>query len=187
MKNYPIMAKFDTGFDIAMINNIKNYVSSSTNLAPATTGIDGQLRLSIRNCLSSNIEDTYWIVRLLESYILEVNKKLFRYDLNGWHDSLQYLFYDGKGAGYKWHSDIGAEPTETGIRKLSLVLGLSDINEYEGGELQIILDGRTDMETIKLGLGECVIFPSSTIHRVRPLKSGRRETIVGWYAGPDFR
>jgi len=43
------------------------------------------------------------------------------------------------------------------------------------------------METFKLKLGECIVFPSIARHRVRPLKSGRRSVIVGWYGGPDFR
>ena len=105
---------------------------------------------------------------------------------------MQFLFYEGKGTGYKWHSDIGTinddeEEGTTDIRKLSLVLCLSRKEDYEGGELQLILDGRREMDTLKLDMGDCVIFPSTTLHRVRPLKSGERTTIVGWYGGPDFR
>ena len=43
------------------------------------------------------------------------------------------------------------------------------------------------METLKFDMGDCIIFPSTAIHRVRPLKSGERTVISGWYGGPEFR
>lgn len=184
------MAKFNTELDVSMINNIKNYIKNNQNkleLASVGDGNHSTKDKNIRNCLTYSIEKNYWIVRLLESYIQEVNRDIFQFDLNGWGGDLQYLLYEGKGTGYVWHSDSQSMPTENGVRKLSLVLGLSKISEYDGGEFQIILNGNKDMRTIKLDLGDCIIFPSTSIHRVRPLKSGKRETIVGWYAGPEFR
>ena len=62
------------------------------------------------------------------------------------------------------------------------------IRDSEGGELQVIMPGTSrQVNRLKLNLGECVIFPSTSLHRVTPLKSGERSVIVGWYGGPDFR
>ena len=198
MKNYPDYAYFNTGLGGTIVENIFKYVSENVSMGPATvmTGnidIDsdstqpGNLNPNIRNCISGDIPRQHWINGLLDYYVREVNGEFFNYDLVGWHDEVQFLHYDGKGTGYKWHSDISAPENNVGFRKVSLVLCLSHKEDYEGGELQLILDGRREMDTLKLDMGDCVIFPSTTLHRVRPLKSGERTTIVGWYGGPDFR
>jgi PKHD-type hydroxylase len=70
-------------------------------------------------------------------------------------------------------------------RKLSLVMQLSDPYEYEGGELQL-KTGHNDI-TIPKQKGLVTIFPSFTLHRVTPLTSGTRRTLVVWVAGPPFK
>ena len=42
-------------------------------------------------------------------------------------------------------------------------------------------------ETKKLDYGDVVVFPSIIPHRVRPIKSGKRYSLVGWYGGPPFK
>lgn len=191
MKNYPDYAFFNIGLNKVIVQNIFEYVGENVKLDSArvmSDKIDSPvLDSNIRNCLSGSIPKEYWITGLLDYYVREVNMEIFNYDLVGWHDEIQFLFYEGEGSGYKWHSDISAPENDIGFRKLTLILCLSEKNDYDGGELQIILDGRTKMDTLKLDIGDCVIFPSTSIHRVRPLKSGERTTIVGWYGGPDFR
>tara|TARA_A100001201_G_scaffold142084_1_gene139278 strand:- start:1 stop:573 length:573 start_codon:yes stop_codon:yes gene_type:complete len=190
MKNFGLMARFDTGFDESMISNIKNHIQENGHrLEEANIGNDRNSRLdkSIRNCSAFSIDRTYWLTQMLNCYVHEVNQSVFKYDLTTWHDELQYILYEGKGSKYAWHYDNGAKENETGIRKLSLVLSLSDPSEYEGGEFQIMLNANQRMETFKFQLGECIIFPSTSLHRVRPLRSGKRSVIVGWYGGPDFR
>jgi hypothetical protein len=190
MKNFGVMARFNTGLDASMISNIKNYVEENSHrLEPASVGPDehNSINKDIRNCSVFSIEKPYWLTQILSSYIHEVNRDVFKYDLTAWHGDLQYILYEGKGSGYKWHFDNAAAINETGVRKLSLVLSLSDPNEYEGGEFQIMLNANQRMETFKFELGECIVFPSTSLHRVRPLKSGKRSVIVGWYGGPDFR
>ena len=39
----------------------------------------------------------------------------------------------------------------------------------------------------KMDMGYVIIFPSDSLHRVRPIKSGKRISLVGWYAGPKFK
>lgn len=61
---------------------------------------------------------------------------------------------------------------------LSFTLFLSDPEDYEGGELVVHAAGLT--QTIKGGAGELVLYPSSSIHEVRPVTSGSRIVCVGW-------
>ena len=83
--------------------------------------------------------------------------------------------------------DVGFDFDSNLIRKLSISLILSDPSEYEGGEFQIMHMGDKKMTTMKPPMGTAIIFSSTTRHRVRPIKSGKRISLVGWYGGPPFR
>ena len=61
---------------------------------------------------------------------------------------------------------------------LSFTLFLSDPGDYEGGELEIDLAGMT--QSIKLDAGDMVLYPSTSLHRVAPVTSGKRLVCVGW-------
>lgn len=61
---------------------------------------------------------------------------------------------------------------------ISLTLFLTDPAEYQGGELVIHHAGMT--QTIKGKAGDLVMYPSTSIHEVKPVTSGTRIVCVGW-------
>ena len=61
---------------------------------------------------------------------------------------------------------------------ISFTLFLTDPAEYDGGELVVHSAGMT--QAIKGKAGELVLYPSSSIHEVRPVISGTRIVCVGW-------
>lgn len=61
---------------------------------------------------------------------------------------------------------------------LSFTLFLTDPDSYEGGELVVHAAGLT--QAIKGQAGELVLYPSASIHEVRPVTSGSRIVCVGW-------
>ena len=61
---------------------------------------------------------------------------------------------------------------------ISFTLFLSDPGDYEGGELVVQTAGLT--QTIKEAAGNLVLYPSSSIHEVRPVTRGTRLVAVGW-------
>jgi PKHD-type hydroxylase len=103
----------------------------------------------------------------------------------------------GIGNKYDWHVDQHPHPhkLEGLIRKVSFTLFLND--GYEGGELDLEV-GSPRLEN-KYGLGNryatfknrkpgsMVFFLGDVWHRVRPVTSGIREALVGWYLGPPYR
>jgi PKHD-type hydroxylase len=128
-----------------------------------------------------------WIAGMLSHFIYHSNFNFFHYDLHQWADRIQYTVYEGKGSHYDWHYDTALSSFyENSIRKLSITMMLSEKDEYEGGEFQLMLSPK-DMKTFDLNLGDVIIFPSELMHRVRPLKSGTRTTLVGWFGGPPLR
>lgn len=84
------------------------------------------------------------------------------------------------GGGYGFHIDnsfmgVGNHRVRT---DLSFTLFLNDPSEYEGGELIIEQAGIT--HKIKGQAGDVVIYPSSTLHCVDTVTSGKRLVCVGW-------
>ena len=83
------------------------------------------------------------------------------------------------------------------IRKVSATCQLTDISEYEGGELEF--DTRSyspekrdeDKHVISpkelLSKGSIVVFPSFVWHRVKPVKKGIRYSLVLWNLGYPFK
>ncbi|WP_108787085.1 Fe2+-dependent dioxygenase [Erythrobacter sp. Alg231-14] len=61
---------------------------------------------------------------------------------------------------------------------ISFTLFLSEPDEYDGGELVVHTAGMT--QSIKGEAGELVLYPSTSIHEVRPVTRGSRVVCVGW-------
>jgi PKHD-type hydroxylase len=81
-----------------------------------------------------------------------------------------------EGMHYGTHVD---EPLMNGIRTdLSFTLFLVEPEKYEGGAL--IVDENDGTRDYKLAAGHLVLYPTTTLHRVDPVTSGARISIVGW-------
>ncbi len=64
---------------------------------------------------------------------------------------------------------------ETGLRvrlDLSATIFLSEPNEYEGGEL--VIEDNYGTHQIKLPAGHMILYPSSSLHYLKPVQNGNR-------------
>ena len=114
----------------------------------------------------------------------QVNDCMWKYRINGW-EPFQYTQYDESYSGhFNWHIDVHPKFSvdDPDPRKLSFSVGLSDLNDYDGGDFMIKMD--RDEEIFKLGRGDVIVFPSWMLHRVSPVTRGMRRTLVGWGNGP---
>ena len=72
------------------------------------------------------------------------------------------------------------------VRKLSFVVQLSNPEDYEGGNLQLLAeDGKSYFAPRQRGT--IVIFDSRTQHRVLKVTKGQRKSLVGWVVGPRWK
>jgi len=139
-------------------------------------------------------DGTQWIFNKFNGVIDELNQRYFNFDLYG-YDSFQYTVYDSSYAGkYDWHMDMimgEALPDRMWLespRKLSLVMPLNRPGvDYTGGEFQIHAGAEENCETLDMERGKIYAFPSFVIHRVKPVLTGVRKSIVIWVQGPKFR
>ena len=82
----------------------------------------------------------------------------------------------GVGEGYGRHVD-NAWMTH-GRSDLSFTVWLSDPHDYEGGAL--VLESPTGEEAFRLPAGHAIVYPSTLLHRVEPVREGERLVAVGW-------
>lgn len=113
---------------------------------------------------------------------IQVNADRYRFDLMGFYEDIQIAEY-GEGDFFDWHTDFSAGLSST--RKLSLSVQLSEPDAYEGGDLQFMIN-QNEVCAPKTP-GTVVIFPSYVLHRVTPITSGKRRSMVGWVTGVPFR
>ena len=72
------------------------------------------------------------------------------------------------------------------VRKLSFAMQLSDPDDYEGGNVQLLAeDGHSYIMPRKKGT--IILFDSRTQHRVLKVTKGIRKSIVGWTVGPRWK
>ena len=173
-------------FDARQVSDIINMCEK----LPASDGIVGglkgdvntQIRVS-KTAWLDNSEPHQWIYEKMAFLARSINSDFYRFNLYGFVEDMQYTIYTGdEESHYTWHIDAGKN-TDC-ARKLSLVLQLSDPEEYEGGDLEI-LNGPEPL-TVDKEKGMLAAFPSYVLHRVTPVTKGIRRSLVVWVAGPDF-
>ena len=146
-----------------------------------------------------------WLYDLLWPYLTTANKNAgWNFDLDISED-IQFTEYSKSGH-YDWHVDGGSDhnyvytkektkwPNYYGkVRKLSMTVNLSDENDYEGGDLifkfNSSIDGKENTEVCKpiRKKGTIVVFPSFIHHKITPINSGNRYSLVMWTLGKPFR
>ena len=110
-------------------------------------------------------------------------ERTYQFDLSGFSENFQYTIYHGtEGGHYDWHVDQGPLHVR---RKLSLSLQVSHSSQYEGCDLQFYAGNK--IETAPRERGTIIAFPSYVLHRVTPVVSGTRKSIVVWVTGPRFK
>ena len=168
----------------------------------------------VRNSKNAWIPSTHWVGGFIWHYIQIANRSNFLYDLSHIDaETIQYTKY-GVGDYYNWHQDSALyshyRPNKTEqsaegsldnndeflinsvkinceiIRKLSFSIQLSDPDDYEGGNLQLMDENRKSYIAPRQR-GSIILFDSRTPHRVQKVRSGERKSIVGWVVGPRWK
>ena len=68
---------------------------------------------------------------------------------------------------------------------MSISVQLSEPDAYDGGDLEIDIDGAP--WSAPRDRGTAILFPSFVRHRISQVDSGTRHALVAWMHGPAFR
>lgn len=126
---------------------------------------------------------TDWIWQRFAGIVPKVNYDLFLKDVEC-IQSLQYTIYTHRDKQfYDWHVDAFPH-YEDMSRKISGVMLLSDPEEYEGGEFEIVNTPNPEHTSkFKPKKGDIVFFSSTMPHKVHPVTKGTRRSLVLWVLG----
>tara|TARA_R100001015_G_scaffold4240_1_gene1494 strand:- start:566 stop:1177 length:612 start_codon:yes stop_codon:yes gene_type:complete len=177
----------------------------SLNEVKARTGQD---KLRKKNLKARNSDIAWitqpWVYKEIHEYVHVANKNAgWNFD---WDCSEDFQFTKYKiGQYYDWHCDSWEKPNDDErypflhgkIRKLSVTCQLTDKSEYEGGELEFDFRNydpnlRNEKKHVVqateiLTKGSIIVFPSHLWHRVKPVTSGTRYSLVAWNLGYPFK
>lgn len=133
-------------------------------------------------------QEWLWVYEKIYNWILSANNELYNFNLSFILEQIQYCEYPSTTGGhYDWHLDIGHQ--NHSLRKLSVIIQLSDSKEYEGGEVELFTGGeyQSDKTVMEKEKGSILVFPSYILHRVKPVTKGIRKSLVLWVGGNQFR
>jgi len=142
----------------------------------------GELK-STRTSTQSWLPWESWIAGIMHNIFISANNDYFHYELNHFDSDIQVTKYEPSQY-YGWHADQIETSSEL-ARKLSMSLVLD--TEFEGGELEIFNPFTHQANSFDLKPGQVCVFPSWASHRVTPVTSGTRYSLVAWMSGPEFR
>jgi PKHD-type hydroxylase len=121
--------------------------------------------------------------KVIENIMLKTNSNHFGFDGMRLTEPAQYTEYP-TGGFYDWHIDSDVNcANEPPVRKISMTCLLSPENEFEGGGLELMSDGKI----VRPKQGQAIFFASFIRHRVIPISKGIRKSLVMWFGGPSFR
>lgn len=177
---------FESAFTDEEVDYIIELGESIGTETATIAGAEQKENLEYRNSQVSWImfnEDNQWLYDRIADMVNIANSEMWNFDLIGFGDNIQFTKYEGSvGGHYHWHSDIGESVSH---RKLSVIVQLSDEEEYDGGLVQFNIGHRIlDLPKSK---GSVFIFPSFLLHRVNPVVDGTRRSLVSWITGPNLK
>ena len=119
----------------------------------------------------------------IEKILIATNGNHFGFDGMQITEMAQYTEYP-EGGFYEWHVDNDVNfAHEPPVRKISMTCLLSPESEFEGGDLELMTEGKV----AKIKQGHAIFFASFIRHRVKPVTRGRRQSLVMWFGGTPFK
>ena len=119
----------------------------------------------------------------LNKIMKTTNGNHFGFDGMTINEMAQYTEYP-EGGFYEWHVDNDVNCAhEPPVRKISMTCLLSPESEFEGGDLELMTEGKV----AKIKQGHAIFFASFIRHRVKPVTRGRRQSLVMWFGGTPFK
>ena len=115
------------------------------------------------------------------------------------NESFQFTSYKKNGH-YDWHQDSWHETYQNKnpnfnnkIRKLSVIISLSDPKDYKGGDVLFSFHNPNSKKSVPHKInqikekGSILVFPSHVWHKVTPVTEGKRYSLVMWVLGPKWK
>jgi PKHD-type hydroxylase len=180
-------AYWDDAFSPQECEIIKNIAAKKIKERATISGDEaspGRIDTSIRNNSVAWLDEEdqiTFVYERLTNIVNSLNDKYFKFHLYGFCEKIQFTEYKAPGEFYKEHIDKMYGGV---VRKLSVIVQLTDPEEYEGCDLNLNVG---IINTMKKTQGSVIVFPSYVLHQVTPITKGTRHSLVAWLAGDPFK
>lgn len=139
----------------------------------------------LRDCYVTYVardSENAWLHERLEAIMAEANDKYWQLHITDYSQPMRLMSYYEGDHFNSLHSDHGVG--DTCFRKLTCILQVSKPTDYVGGQFEVIGEP-TPPEAYNQG--SVLVFPTYLIHRVSPVTSGIRHSVIHRAIGPWFR
>jgi PKHD-type hydroxylase len=146
----------------------------------------GDINPAVRSTRAARLvpgPETSHLYEKIGGLVRHLNETVYHFDVESLEPIQYTVYYQSEGGHYDWHTDYGPENPRP--RKISMSLQLSDGDSYEGCDLQFQV--APTVASAPRTRGTIIAFPSFFLHRVTPIVSGTRKSLVIWATGPNFR
>ena len=135
----------------------------------------------------SSVPSSSWVGGFVWHFLKRANRENFCYELSHLDgDSIKYKVYN-EGEGQTLHVDAKPlEDDDENVRKISFTVQLSDVDDYEGGNVQFLDEGGKKYN-VPRQRGVVILFDSTARHRVTHVTKGKRKSLVGWAVGKGWK
>jgi PKHD-type hydroxylase len=147
-------------------------------------GANGTVKIERRKAVGTSVaktDDSFnWVLQRTLDFARKKNLEYWQYNVPDYNSELiedmHFVMYNGSlGGFYDWHSDTAVAGPRS-LRKISAVLILSNPLNYTGGEF--LLKPEDKEIALPRDQGSLILFPSFVLHKVDPVTSGYRHSIV---------
>lgn len=138
---------------------------------------------SIRESSQVNVNHDNPVVQKIREVTKFANENYFKINVSEYAKENHFVQYDSGGKFEKhtdtiWHAEVKDLNTKP-VRKLSSITLLNDT--FTGGKLALWYMG--NRYSFEFNAGDIVFFPSYIQHKVDPVESGVRYSLVSWSYG----
>ena len=143
--------------------------------------VDTKTRLSHISWLPFNVLPEMY--KTLDQVMRTTNGNHFGFEGMQITEQAQFTEYSDGGF-YDWHIDSDVNcVNEPPVRKISMTCLLSHEDQFEGGGLELMSEGKF----ARPKQGHAIFFASFIRHRVVPVTKGIRNSLVMWFGGTPFK
>ena len=178
---------FDSYFSRNFCEQVIKLVDEK-NLMKAVVGKRKKMNLNIRDSYTHFLNED-WINKEIYFLVQKANKDIWNFNIS-FAEHVQFTKYQ-LNQYYNWHSDDN-HGFKNKDRKLSVIISLNDSKNYTGGDVLLKdMSAVSENEVFKCdelkNAGTVIVFPSLVLHKVMPITSGTRYSLVNWIVGDKFK
>lgn len=171
-----------------IIKECETYPPQDAKIGLTNNTADDAYRKSEIRWINGLNPNSSWIKNMIFDFAQIANRNAFGFDIDFIND-IQYTVYKGENNGkYDWHHDTFWDDQKPYDRKISVIIQLSEGDvDYQGGNFELDPQFPQPNPTDLRAKGTVFVFPSFLSHRVTPVTSGIRKSLVCWVEGPNFK